>query len=188
MCPTDCPDSVRCLTLLKFPLPFISRFQKGGVDPPDALWPFRPERWVSFSNRGSISCALWAFTRHHSKHMFMKLESKNWFLIGTFISVKLNQHHQFSVVTLQVTLERKVRTTTTHILWKFSWKPYSKTNWFLAGQTGAGRSHNRGDAAFWLVFWYARSHCICLTSHRPCFCAPIQYKAPLRVYSLCYWS
>lgn len=35
--PTKYPDHVRNLTLLKFPLPFISRFQKGGVDPPDAL-------------------------------------------------------------------------------------------------------------------------------------------------------
>lgn len=35
--PTDYPDNVSNLTLLKSPLPFISRFQKGGVDPPDAL-------------------------------------------------------------------------------------------------------------------------------------------------------
>lgn len=35
--PTNYPDYVSNLTLLKSPLPFISRFQKGGVDPPDAL-------------------------------------------------------------------------------------------------------------------------------------------------------
>lgn len=35
--PTNYPDYVSNLTLLKSHLPFISRFQKGGVDPPDAL-------------------------------------------------------------------------------------------------------------------------------------------------------
>lgn len=48
--PLLCPDDVRYITMLTPTLPFVSRFQKGGVDPPDALWPFRPERWVSFSN------------------------------------------------------------------------------------------------------------------------------------------
>lgn len=35
--PTSYPEYVSNLTLLKSLLPFISRFQKGGVDPPDAL-------------------------------------------------------------------------------------------------------------------------------------------------------
>lgn len=35
--PTNYPGYVSNLTLLNPPLPFILRFQKGGVDPPDAL-------------------------------------------------------------------------------------------------------------------------------------------------------
>lgn len=50
--------------VLKSCLCFISRFQKGGVGPPDVLCPFRPERWrVSFSNEGSVSCALWPLAK-----------------------------------------------------------------------------------------------------------------------------